>query len=271
MSLDLDLDPDATWDDSGREGKPRLSVVVPVRDEAGALPGLIAELDKTLAQCVGGVEFIFVDDGSTDRSLAILSEHAARDDRLQVISLGEQRGQSAALDAGFRIVRGEFTVTLDADGQNDPADILRMLSLLDRADVVNGIRVRRHDDLGRRLASRIANALRNWMTHESVTDIGCSLRVIRSRYLRHIKLERGLHRFLPTLLRMEGARLAEIPVRHRARQSGRSKYGLVDRLPQAVSDLMLIRRMQAHRARATAIAHRAARGASANEREARRR
>ncbi len=166
---------------------------------------------------------------------------------MRVLRLTENCGQSAALDAGFRAARGSVVATIDADLQNDPADLPRLLAALDGADVVNGVRLRRHDPIGRRLSSRLANVFRNWLTNETVTDVGCSLRVMRARYLRRIKLYRGMHRFLPTLLRMEGARVIELPVRHRPRRRGRSKYGVANRLWVGLGDAFAVRWMQRRR------------------------
>jgi glycosyltransferase involved in cell wall biosynthesis len=135
-------------------------------------------------------------------------------------------------------------VTLDADLQNDPADIAKLMSWLDRADVVNGVRALRNDSFVRRVSSRIANSVRNRVTGESVTDVGCSLRAIRTTYLHRIKLFRGMHRFLPTLLALEGARVVEVPVSHRARSHGRSKYGVGNRLFVGLVDLLAVRWMQ---------------------------
>ena len=221
-----------------------LSVVVPFYDEADNVEPLHREIDAALAGVEGGVEFVYVDDGSRDGSGERLLELAKRDQRIRVIRFDANHGQSAALDAGFRAVRGEFTVTLDADLQNDPADIPRLLEALDRADVVNGVRMKRRDSLVRRISSRIANGFRNWVTRESVTDVGCSLRVMRSSYLREVKLYRGMHRFLPTLLRMEGATVVEVPVSHRMRRHGLSKYGISNRLFVGIVDVFAVRWMQ---------------------------
>ena len=223
---------------------PYLSVVVPVYEEEDSLAPLHAELDAALRGVAGGVEFLYVDDGSRDASLARLREIAARDSRVRVVALDGNRGQSAALEAGFRRARGEVVATLDADGQNDPADLPGLLAGLADADVVNGVRTGRRDSLARKLSSRIANGFRNRMTHESVTDVGCSLRVMRASYLRRVKLYRGMHRFLPTLLRMEGARVTELPVSHRPRRHGRSKYGIADRLLVGLEDVFAVRWMQ---------------------------
>jgi glycosyltransferase involved in cell wall biosynthesis len=221
-----------------------LSVVVPVYDEADNIEPLHREIDAALAGVEGAVEFVYVDDGSRDGSGEHLLDLAKRDQRVRVIRFEENRGQSAALDAGFRAVRGELTVTLDADLQNDPADIPRLLEALGRADVVNGVRMKRRDSLVRKISSRIANGFRNWVTRESVTDVGCSLRVMRSSYLRKVKLYRGMHRFLPTLLRMEGATVVEVPVSHRMRRHGLSKYGISNRLFVGIVDVFAVRWMK---------------------------
>jgi glycosyltransferase involved in cell wall biosynthesis len=220
---------------------------VPVHDEEDSIEPLHRELDAALAGVAGGVELVFVDDGSRDRSLAKLLEIAAKDARVRVLALDANHGQSAALDAGFRHARGDVFATLDADLQNDPRDLPRLLALLDRADVVNGVRAVRRDAWHRRLASRVANAVRNAATGERVSDVGCSLRVMRAEFARRVRLQRGLHRFLPTLLRLEGARVIEVPVSHRARRFGRSKYGTLDRLGAGVVDLLVVRWMLSRR------------------------
>jgi len=229
---------------------PWLSIVIPVHDEVENLDELYGELTETLKSLEDGAEIILVDDGSRDQSLAKIRELAARDSRVRAVALVGNHGQTAALEAGFRKVRGEITVTLDADLQNNPADIPRLLALLERADVVNGIRTERHDSWVRKLSSRIGNGFRNWMTDESVTDVGCSLRAMRTSYLRRVKLFRGMHRFLPTLLRLEGARVVEIPVQHRPRRHGRSKYGIGNRLFVGIVDVFAVRWMQRRALRA---------------------
>ena len=223
---------------------PHLSVVIPVYEEEDSLAPLHGELDAALRGVAGGVEILYVDDGSRDASLARLREIAARDPRVRVVALDGNHGQSAAFEAGFRHARGEVVATLDADGQNDPADLPRLLAGLGDADVVNGVRAGRHDSIARKLSSRIANGFRNRMTHESVSDVGCSLRVMRRAYLDRVKLWRGMHRFLPTLLRLEGARIVEVPVSHRPRRHGTSKYGIRNRLFAGFVDVFAVRWMQ---------------------------
>ncbi len=221
-----------------------LSVVIPVFNEVGSLDILYAELVAALDRIPHESEILFVDDGSRDGSLALLRALEVKDARVRTIALDENHGQSAALDAGFRAARGEFTATLDADLQNDPAEIPKLLAYLDRADVVNGVRVARQDSRLKRLSSRVANAVRNWATGASVSDVGCSLRVMRTTYLRRIKLYRGMHRFLPTLLAIEGARLFEVEVSHRPRRFGHSKYGVGNRLFVGLADLLAVCWMQ---------------------------
>jgi glycosyltransferase involved in cell wall biosynthesis len=219
-------------------------VVVPVFDERDNLEPLQKELEAALVGVGGGVEFVYVDDGSRDGSAEVLAGLAARDPRVRVLRFAENAGQTAAFAAGFEAARGEVVATLDADLQNDPADLPSLLAALDRADVVNGVRQGRRDGFVRKASSRIANGFRNWATRESVTDVGCSLRVMRASFLRRVKLYRGMHRFLPTLLRMEGARVVELPVRHRPRRHGRSKYGIANRLFVGLEDVFAVRWMQ---------------------------
>lgn len=223
---------------------PYLSVVIPVYDEAENLEPLHRELAPVLEKIDGEAEILFVDDGSRDATPSVLDALERADPRVRAIALEGNHGQSAALDAGFRAARGEIVVTMDGDMQNDPADIPRLLERLSAADVVNGVRVDRRDSLVRRISSRIGNGFRNLVTGESVSDVGCSLRAMRREHLERVKLFRGMHRFLPTLLRLEGARVTEIPVAHRSRQRGVSKYGIGNRLFSGFVDVLAVRWMQ---------------------------
>ena len=227
--------------------RPEISLVIPVYNEEENLPVLAAEIRSALEPLGLAYEVIYVDDGSSDGSPRVLAGLAREDPRTRIVRQRRNSGQSAAFDAGFRHARGGIVVTLDADLQNDPADIPRLLERMDGFDVVNGIRARRQDDWLRRISSRIANRVRNRVTRESVTDVGCTLRAMRSEYLRHIPLFDGMHRFLPTLLRMEGARVTEVSVNHRPRLHGQPKYGIHNRLWRSLVDLCGVRWLQTRR------------------------
>jgi dolichol-phosphate mannosyltransferase len=224
--------------------QPEISLVIPVFNEAENLPVLAGEIRSVMQAHGRPYEVIFVDDGSTDDSPAVMAGLAQEDGHLRIVRQRRNSGQTAALDAGFRFARGAVVVTLDADLQNDPADIPRLLERLDAYDVVSGVRTQRQDDWVRRASSRIANGVRNRVTRESVTDVGCTLRAYRAEYLRRIPVFTGMHRFLPTLLRMDGARLTEVPVHHRPRLHGQAKYGIGNRLWRALADLLAVRWMQ---------------------------
>ena len=224
--------------------EPELSIVVPVYNEAENLPILVSEIHKALSGADSTHEIVLVDDASTDASPDIMRRLAAANEHLRVIRHDRNLGQSAALIAGFERARGTIVVTLDADLQNDPADIPRLLDKLDDCDVVCGIRAKRRDSWLRKISSRIANSARNWMTAESITDVGCSLRAYRAEYLRHLPVFDGMHRFLPTFLKLNGARILEIEVNHRPRRFGTSKYGVHNRLWRGIADLFGVRWLQ---------------------------
>jgi glycosyltransferase involved in cell wall biosynthesis len=223
---------------------PEISVVVPVYNEEENLPHLAAEIRGVMAGLGRPYEVIYADDGSTDGSPTVLERLAREDSAVRVIRQSRNSGQSAALAAGFRFARGGIVVTLDADLQNDPADIPRLLAPLDAYDVVCGVRANRQDTWVRKISSRIANGVRNRVTRDAVTDVGCTLRACRAEYLRRIPMFTGMHRFLPTLLKMEGARVTEVPVHHRPRLHGQPKYNIRNRIWRALADLFAVRWMQ---------------------------
>lgn len=227
--------------------RPEISLVIPVYNEEENLPVLAGEIRAAMEPAGISYEVIYVDDGSTDSSPAVLERLAREDPRTRIVRQRRNSGQSAAFAAGFRHARARIVVTLDADLQNDPADIPKLLERMDGFDVVNGVRARRQDTWVRRVSSKIANGVRNRVTHESVTDVGCTLRAMRAELLRDLPLFNGMHRFLPTLLRMEGARVTEVPVNHRPRLHGQPKYGIHNRLWRGLVDLYGVRWLQARR------------------------
>ena len=183
---------------------------------------------------------MWVDDGSTDRSREIMRGLSAPH---RFIAFDRNHGQSAAFMAGFRNARGTWVGTLDGDGQNDPVDLPRQLAraLETGVDMVNGIRAKRRDSFQRKISSKIANGVRNWLTGKSVQDVGCSTRVVRRTAVIDLPFFHGMHRFLPTLVQMRGGTIDEIPVNHRPRAGGASKYGLFNRVFAATRDLFGVR------------------------------
>jgi dolichol-phosphate mannosyltransferase len=228
-----------------------LSVVIPVYNEEENLPLLWPELRSVLDLLGLQFEVLFIDDGSRDRSAEIVRGFRDADPRVRLIRLKANSGETAATDAGFKAARGRTVVTMDGDLQNDPADIPRLLAQLDRWDAVCGWRVNRGDgdSLVRRVSSRVGNRVRNWVSDERIEDSGCTFRAFRRECLRGLTLYRGFHRFIPTLLRLRGYRVMEMPVAHRPRRFGRSKYGVMNRAFVALVDVLVVRWMKSRRLR----------------------
>jgi glycosyltransferase involved in cell wall biosynthesis len=222
-----------------------LSIVLPVFNEEDNLEPLLAEIRQVAPRFGRPWEVVLVDDASTDRSLAVIKRLAADQPELRWLAFAGNCGQSAAFCAGFDFARGEILVTLDADGQNDPADIPALLALFDQgADMVIGWRAKRRDSFMKRIASRIGNGVRNRLTRETVRDTGCSLKVMRADMARRLPRFRGMHRYLPTLMKLQGASVAETQVNHRPRLKGVSKYGTWDRAVAGLYDLIGVRWLQ---------------------------
>jgi len=223
-----------------------LSIVVPVYNEEANLPLLWPELRDVLAPIGLRYEVIFVDDGSRDRSAEIVRAFCEQDPRVRLVRLKANAGETAATDAGFKAVRGRHVVVMDADLQNDPHDIPAMLAKLDQWDAVTGWRVNRAagDSWVRRVSSRIANRVRNAISADTVEDSGCTFRAFRRECLRDLTLYKGFHRFIPTLLKMRGFRVIEVPVNHCPRRFGQSKYGIGNRAFRAFADLLVVRWMK---------------------------
>lgn len=223
---------------------PTFSVVVPVYNEEENLPTLVREIRAAMDPLGKPYEVVLVDDGSRDRSLEVMRGLLPENPVLRILSFERNAGQSAAFEAGFHAARGEVVITMDADLQNDPADIPLLLAALEGSDAVAGWRAVRQDSLSKRLTSKVGNWLRNRLTGEEIADTGCSLKAFRRESLVRVKMFRGMHRFLPTLVRMEGYRIAQVRVNHRPRVHGKTKYGFFDRLRETASDVMAVRWMQ---------------------------
>lgn len=231
--------------------QPALSVVVPALNEEGNVGPLVEQVEAAMQAAAVAAELIVVDDGSTDATLARLN--ALQRDRpwLRVLHRDRPQGQSAAMLAGIAAARGAFIATLDADMQNDPADLPLMLERLrdEGADMVQGDRsANRRDNVVRRVASRIGRAARRLMLGDTIRDTGCSARVVRADVARRFPLQfKGMHRFLPAYAAMLGARVIEMPVRHHARHSGQTKYGLglLNRGSAGLFDCLAVRWMLA--------------------------
>ncbi len=224
---------------------PDLSVVFPVYNEEENVPILLGQIGAALDGKGWTYEVIAVDDGSTDRSLEMLRASRDKVPSLRILTFEKNAGQTAALDAGWRNARGKLVVSLDADLQNDPADIPLMMNKLEEsgADMVIGVRVNRHDTWSRKMQSKIGNGVRNWITKDHITDTGCSLKLVRREAIERVKLFTGMHRFLPTLVRMQGYKVVEMPVNHRPRQFGTSKYGAMNRAFRGLADCFAVRWM----------------------------
>jgi len=221
-----------------------LSVIIPVYNEAENIRPLVERLGLALRDVAGQIEILFVDDGSTDRTLALLKEAREKDARIRIAHFRHNLGQTAAMAAGFQLARGKAVVTIDGDLQNDPAEIPRLAGMLGGWDVVCGMRVRRQDTLWKRISSRIANGFRNWMTGDDIVDTGCTLKAYRRECLERLELYQGMHRFLPTLLKMRGFRIAQVPVTHHPRLGGKTKYGTWGRLRKGLTDVWAVRWMK---------------------------
>ena len=220
-----------------------LSIILPVYNEARSLPSLISELTAVLQQLGRSYEIIAVDDGCSDDSVAVLRRLQEQEPRLRIVQFRRNFGQTAAFAAGFDYARGAIIVTMDADGQNDPADIPRLLEVMDEGDydLVSGWRQNRREPfLTRKLPSMVANWLIANASDVRLHDRGCSLKALRRDLVKQIHLYGELHRFIPEIASQIGARVAEVPVNDRPREVGQSKYGALSRTPRVILDLLTI-------------------------------
>jgi glycosyltransferase involved in cell wall biosynthesis len=238
---------DREYGGDGASAPPDISIFLPVYDEEPNLRLLHEKLDEALRKLGRTAEIIYVDDGSRDRSLDILRELAEKDSRVRVVALRRNYGQTAAMAAGIDAARGRVLIPMDADLQNDPADIARLLDKLDEGyDVVSGWRKNRQDKLvTRKIPSMLANRLISWIGGVPLHDYGCSLKAYRRESLEDVRLYGEMHRFIPIYASWAGARVTEIPVEHHARTMGKSKYGL-SRTVKVIFDLMTIKFMASY-------------------------
>jgi dolichol-phosphate mannosyltransferase len=220
------------------------SFVIPVYNEQENLLALQDEIAEVFQKLIFPCEVIWVDDGSSDNSLDIIKQLVNQYQNYRFISFEKNCGQSAALAAGVNVASGDYVITLDSDLQNNPMDIFNMIPYLAEYDMVNGWRKDRHDKWWKKFTSKLANRVRNWLTRETIKDTGCSLKIMKTAYLKKIQMHKGMHRFLPTLMKMQGARVIEVPVSHRPRTRGVSKYGTWDRAFSGLRDLLAVRWMQ---------------------------
>ena len=226
---------------------PVISVVIPCYNEQGNLVPLVTALKDALEPLKISYEIVVTDDCSRDDSWNVLQKIAAENPNVRAQRFEKNAGQSAALWAGMKAARGRYLAMLDADLQNDPRDLPKFLEALKNSDCVCGSRIanrREGDSFIRQISSKIANGVRNWITHENVTDSGCCYRVFKRECIADLKFFKGMHRFLPTLFKIEGFTVTEIPVNHQHRLTGVSNYGVWNRLFASSYDLFAVRWMQ---------------------------
>jgi len=224
-----------------------ISVILPCHNEQDNLQPLVAAIRAALDPLQRSYEIVITDDHSSDGSWALLQKLAKEDPRVRAQRFEKQSGQSAALWAGMKAARGQIIVTLDADLQNDPADLPKLLAGLNQADCVCGSRVEarsKGDGFLRVASSRIANGIRNQLSGETISDAGCCYRAFKRECIADIKFFNGGHRFLPTLIKMEGFTVIEAPIRHHPRAAGQAHYGVWNRLFKSFYDLLAVRWMK---------------------------
>jgi dolichol-phosphate mannosyltransferase len=227
--------------DANRDERPWLSILIPVCDEEACLSALWRRLLPVLESVGRPFEVLFVDDGSTDGSLDVLRGIRSSDRRVRLLCFERNRGQSAALAEGIHAARGAWIATLDADLQNPPEELPRLLEASIDVELVYGRRVARRDSFFRRLSSRVGNGVRNAITGHRVVDTGCSLKLFRADAARRLPMINAWHRFLPTLFEWYGFRTRELDVRHEVRVGGTSKYGVSDRAWRGLIDCLGMR------------------------------
>jgi glycosyltransferase involved in cell wall biosynthesis len=218
----------------------KYSVIIPLKDEEGNIRQLIEEIEPIMNSQDKTWEIICIDDGSTDQTLPILKNLSKTRKNLRTIVFSKNFGQSSAFDAGFKAAKGELIITLDGDRQNDPTDIPKLIQMSDNYDLICGIRQKRKDTPIKKITSYVANKIRSKVCKDGIADTGCSLKLYRRECLKTIKLYQGMHRFLPALFQIEGYRVGQVPVKHRERVSGKTKYNFLNRSFNTVADMFAV-------------------------------
>lgn len=222
----------------------RISVVAPVYNEKENIKRFIEKTEQSLKKRFDSYEIILVDDGSTDGSKEILDREAERNGHIKAYHFTKNNGQTAALAAGFKMCTGDLVVTMDSDLQTDPDDIYVLLAYINEYDMVNGRRATREDGLKKKISSIIGNGMRNLITGDDIQDTGCPLKLFRKKVIDSFYLYEGMHRFLPTLAKINGFKVIEVPVRHYDREFGTSKYGVLNRMFKGLKDAFAVRWMK---------------------------
>jgi len=225
----------------------QFSVVVPLKNEAENVVELVQELEPVMQGLQMPWELICVDDGSTDATLDLLKQLKSEKPYLRIIAFNKNYGQSSAFDAGFRAARGSYIITMDGDRQNDPNDIPKLIACSENADLVCGQRIKRRDPWNKRIISYFANRVRSRFVGDGIPDTGCSLKLYRRSCFDQIKMYNGMHRFLPALFLIEGYKILSVPVNHRERTKGKTKYNLFNRSFNTITDMWAVGWMRKRR------------------------
>jgi len=220
-----------------------VSIVLPIYNEEECIEGVVEEIVGAAGKLPYDVEILMIDDGSSDSTPEILTKLAKAHDGARFLPLPKNMGQSAAMLAGMRQSKADVIVTMDADGQNDPADIASLLEAIDGYDCVCGFRPNRQDSEAKRLGSKLANAVRSRFLNDGITDTGCSLKAVRREFTTELPTWNGIHRFFPVFFQLQGATVNQVPTNHRTRSAGESKYTNFGRLKKTIWDLFAVRWM----------------------------
>jgi dolichol-phosphate mannosyltransferase len=218
-----------------------LSVIAPIYNEEESLDTLYHAVTDALQGKIQHYEIILVNDGSVDRSGVMLDELAARDSHVRIVHFVHNCGQTAAVWAGMRAATGRYVALIDADLQTDPNDIFTLMPYMSEYDFANGMRISRRDSLVKKVSSRIGNGVRNWLTGDKIYDTGCPMKLLKLEVVQSYYLFNGMHRFLPTLAKMNGFKVIEVGVNHRERRYGVSKYGVFNRAFVGLMDAIVVR------------------------------